>query len=248
MDREGIQYWNAVLERRSGEDALLYTIPTFQNPTGVVMSEMRRKELFKFCMDNRLPIIEDDAYGDIWLDEEPPRSLKSMDENGMVLYLGTVSKVLAPGLRIGWIVGAESVVERLGDVKMQMDYGASSVSQWIVKAVLSSPQYDLYLEGMRESLKSRRNLMIEALEKYFKSIADWQIPQGGFYIWLNLKHNVAMDQLFHLALKERILLNLGSIYDFRKNNALRLSYSYIDEEEIMVSIEKLSQVVQRLQS
>lgn len=248
MDREGIQYWNAVLERRSAENALLYTIPTFQNPTGVVMSEMRRKELFKFCTDNRLPIIEDDAYGDIWLDEEPPRSLKSMDENGMVLYLGTVSKVLAPGLRIGWIVGAESVVERLGDVKMQTDYGASSVSQWIMKEVLSGPQYDLYLEEMRESLKSRRDLMVEALEKHFKHIADWEIPKGGFYIWLNLKHDVAMDQLFHLALKEKILLNLGSIYDFKKNNALRLSYAYIDEKDIMESIEKLSQVVLRLQS
>ena len=112
MDWEGVQYWNIVSEKKSVEDALLYTIPNFHNPTGVVMTETRRKELFKFCTDNRLPIIEDDAYGDIWIDEEPPKPLKSMDENGMILYLGTVSKALAPGLRIGWLVGSESVVDR----------------------------------------------------------------------------------------------------------------------------------------
>lgn len=246
MDREGIQYWNIVSERKSGEDALLYTIPTFHNPTSIVMSATRRKELFKFCTDNRLPIIEDDAYGDIWIDEEPPKPLKSMDENGMIIYLGTISKALAPGLRIGWLVGSESVVDRLGDVKMQTDYGASSVAQWALKEILSSSYYDQYLEEMRRALKYRRDLMIAALEKYFKDLAVWEAPKGGFYIWLNFKEDVAMEKLFHSALKEGILLNPGSIYDFKKNNALRLSYSYIDETDIMKSIEKLSYVVRSL--
>jgi len=248
MDREGIKYWNIASERKRGEDALLYTIPTFHNPTGKVMSEMRRNELFKFCADNRLPIIEDDAYGDLWIDEEPPKPLKSMDENGMVIYLGTISKVLAPGLRIGWLVGSESVVERLGDVKMQTDYGASSVSQWILKEILSSAYYDQYLEDIRRALRDRRALMLAALEKYFKNLAVWETPKGGFYIWLNLKQDVAMEKLFHSALKEGILLNPGSIYDFRKSNTLRLSYSYIDEADIMESIKKLSDVIRNLRS
>lgn len=243
MDSEGFQYWNIGTERKYGEDALLYTIPSFHNPTGIVMSAARRKELFKFCSDNRLPIIEDDAYGDIWIDEEPPRPLKSMDENGMIIYLGTISKVLAPGLRIGWLVGSEAVVERLGDVKMQVDYGASSVSQWILKEILLNNYFDQYLDEVRRALKSRRNLMIEALEKYFSDLAVWNVPKGGFYIWLKLKKEIAMEKLFHLALKEGMLLNPGSIYDFKKNNALRLSYSYIYEKDIMSSIHKLSRIV-----
>jgi len=246
MDREGIQHWNIVSERKSGENPLLYTIPTFHNPTGIVMSAMRRKELFKFCTDNRLPIIEDDAYGDIWIDEEPPKPLKSMDENGMIIYLGTISKALAPGLRIGWLVGSESVVDRLGDVKMQTDYGSSSVSQWILKEILSDENYDKYIEETRNALKYRRDLMLSALEKYFKELAVWEVPKGGFYIWINFNKDVAMEKLFHAALKEGILLNPGSIYDFKKNNALRLSYSYIDEKDITDSIEKLSHIVGNL--
>jgi GntR family transcriptional regulator of abcA and norABC len=246
MDREGIQYWKIGREKKDKEDAILYTIPSFHNPTGIVMSAKRRRELFKFCIDNRLPVIEDDAYGDIWLEEEPPKPLKSLDEHGMIIYLGTISKALAPGLRIGWIVGSESIVNRLGDVKMQTDYGASSVSQWILKELLSNEYYEQYLKEMRIELKSRRDLMVSALDKYFKELAVWEIPKGGFYIWLILKRDVSMEKLFQVALKQGILLNPGGIYDFKKNNALRLSFSYIDKKDIMDNIKKLSDAVRNL--
>ncbi len=248
MDREGIQYWKIAREKKVKEDAILYIIPSFHNPTGIVMSAERRSELFKFCIDNRLPVIEDDAYGDIWLEEEPPKPLKSLDEHGMIIYLGTISKVLAPGLRIGWIVASESIVNRLGDVKMQTDYGASSVSQWILKEILSNEYYEQYLKEMQIELKSRRDLMILALDKYFKELAVWEIPKGGFYIWLILKQNVSMEKLFQTALKQEILLNPGGIYDFKKNSALRLSYSYIDKKDIMDNIKKLSDAVRNLGS
>jgi len=246
MDREGIQYWKIAREKKVKEDAILYIIPSFHNPTGIVMSAERRSDLFKFCIDNRLPVIEDDAYGDIWLEEEPPKPLKSLDEHGMIIYLGTISKVLAPGLRIGWIVASESIVNRLGDVKMQTDYGASSVSQWILKEILSNEYYEQYLKEMQIELKSRRDLMILALDKYFKELAVWEIPKGGFYIWLILKQNVSMEKLFQTALKQEILLNPGGIYDFKKNSALRLSYSYIDKKDIMDNIKKLSDAVRNL--
>ncbi len=247
IDREGIQYWQMASEQKSGEEALLYTIPTFHNPTGYVMTARRRQELFKFCTDNRLPIIEDDAYGDLWIDEEPPTPLKSMDQNGMILYVGTISKTLFPGLRVGWMVGSESVVDRLGDVKMQMDYGASSVSQWVLKEIMSGNAYDQYLEGTRHALKNRRNAMIAALKTHFNHLAFWDIPKGGFYIWVTLKKQVSIDKLFREALKEGILLNPGSIYDFKKSNTLRLSYAYVDEEKIMGSLEKLAVIVRKMQ-
>lgn len=246
MDREGIQYWQMASDRKNGEEALLYTIPTFHNPTGSVMSAMRRRKLFKFCTDNRLPIIEDDAYGDLWIDEEPPMPLKSMDENGMILYVGTISKSLFPGLRVGWMVGSESVVDRLGDVKMQMDYGASSVSQWILKEIMAGEAYDRYLEGIRHALKNRRNTMISALKTHFSHMALWETPKGGFYIWLTLKKQISIEKLFREALKDGILLNPGSIYDFKKSNTLRLSYAYVDEEKIMESLGKLAGVVAKM--
>ena len=254
MDKEGIRYWNigsriggkGVKNAADTEDALLYTIPTFHNPTGILMSEGRRQELFRFCAGNRLPIIEDNAYGELWFDEKPPKALKTMDRHGMILYLGTISKTLAPGLRIGWLVGPESVVERLGDVKMQVDYGASSISQWVLAELLSSGLYDEYLKELRTKLKQRRDFALSLLDRHFKDIAQWDVPEGSFYIWLKLNAKIPVDQLFQLMLKERILINPGNVYDFSRNQAIRLSYSYASEIQLAYGIETLSETVRSL--
>lgn len=248
MDRDSILYWNISAETNSLEDSLLYTIPTFHNPTGTLMPEARRNELFRFCANNRLPIIEDNAYGELWLEEAPPKPLKAMDRHGMILYLGTISKTLAPGLRIGWLVGPESVVERLGDVKMQVDYGASSVSQWAVAELFSSGLYDRYLEELRRKLIKRRDHALSLLERYFKELGQWDKPRGGFYIWLRLKGKVPVDQLFQAMLSERILINPGNVYDFGKSQAIRLSYAYAGEEELEVGIKKLAETVLSLKN
>lgn len=254
MDRDGILYWN--IDGRTGgkgaenagdtENALLYTIPTFHNPTGILMSERRRQELFRFCTSNRLPIIEDNAYGELWFEEKPPKPLKTMDRHGMILYLGTISKTLAPGLRIGWLVGPESVVERLGDVKMQVDYGASSISQWALAELLSSGLYDEYLKELRRKLKQRRDYALSLLDAHFKDLARWEVPKGSFYIWLRLNAKIPVDQLFQLMLKERILINPGNVYDFGRNQAVRLSYSYASELQLKYGIETLAETVRGL--
>ena len=109
------------------------------------MSEPRRRALIASCVANRLPIIEDCAYQDLIFDGDTPHTLKSFDETGMVITLGSASKALAPGLRIGWIVADERIVQRLADVKMQMDYGASTLSQWVFARFLSSGLYDEYM-------------------------------------------------------------------------------------------------------
>ena len=243
MDKEGINHWEISAMKEGKESALLYTIPSFHNPTGVVMSYERRRDLFRFCSNNRLPIIEDSAYSELWLEEEPPKALKTMDKNGMILYLGTVSKTLAPGLRIGWLVGPQSVVERLGDVKMQVDYGSSSISQWAVAEFFTSGLYDQHLTSVRKQLKKRRDIALNALNKYFKGIGVWNIPTGSFYIWVTLKGSISTDQLFYEALKEKLLINPGSMYDFSKNQGIRLSYAYAEESELESGIKKLAEVI-----
>ncbi|MDO4486279.1 MAG: PLP-dependent aminotransferase family protein [Bacillota bacterium] len=247
MDEEGIRY-EAIAKHikgfsRKDYDHMLYTIPTFQNPTGILMSEMRREELFSFCQDYRLPVIEDSAYSQIWFDRKPPLSLKARDRNGMVLYLGTLSKSLAPGLRIGWIVGPESVVQRLGDVKMQIDYGASSLSQLVAARFLETGMYDEYLTEYRVEMKKRRDNALKAMEKYMSGKAEWRQPEGGFYIWTTLKGNVSTDQLFRKALSQNILLNPGNIYDFASNKALRISYAYEDPENFEKGIKTVSELI-----
>lgn len=239
MDREGIEYWNLT----RGGDTLLYTIPTHQNPTGTVMTRQRRKDFLEFCEKQRLPVIEDDAYGELWFEEKPPLCLKSMDEKGLILYLGTISKTLAPGLRVGWVAGPEAVVERLGDIKMQVDYGASSVSQWMVAELLASGKYEEYLCWLRIELKRRRDNMLRAMERYLQDLAVWNQPRGGFYIWCKMKSPLNMDNVFQEARKQYILLNPGNIYDFDENYALRLSYAYIDPSKVDKTIGKLAEII-----
>ena len=243
MDSNGLMYWKIKKELKG---SILYTIPTFHNPTGVVMSEERRRDILEFCCANQIPMIEDDAYGELWLDDEPPLPIKTLDISGTVLYTGTISKVLAPGLRVGWLVGPESVVNRLGDVKMQMDYGASSISQWMLNELLQAGGYDEYLKVLRKELKERRAIALSALEESFSDIALWDTPRGGFYIWLRINKNVSGDKLFRRALEKKLLINPGNIYDYKENSSIRLSYAYADKKDLRDSIKRLSDVIKKL--
>ncbi|KFI97310.1 PLP-dependent aminotransferase family protein [Bifidobacterium stellenboschense] len=213
------------------DGSVLYTIPTNHNPTGVTMPEQRRRTLIDACVTHRMPIIEDCAYQDLVFEGTTPRALKSYDETGMVITLGSASKALAPGLRIGWIVADERIVHRLADVKMQMDYGASTLSQWVFARFLTSGLYAEYLERLRAELRRRRDAALETLERLFAGRAHWNVPHGGFYIWLTFDEPVRMGRLFQQAADRGVLLNPGDIYDFEGDNALRLSYSYTTPEE-----------------
>lgn len=218
--------------RATGANAsVLYTIPTNHNPTGRTMPEARRRALIEACVANRLPIIEDCAYQDLVFEGDMPHALKTYDDTGMVITLGSASKALAPGLRIGWIVADERIVHRLADVKMQMDYGASTLSQWVFARFLTSGLYDEYLASLRAELRRRRDAALDTLERLFAGRARWNVPLGGFYIWLTFDEPMRMGRLFQRAIEHGVLLNPGDIYDFQGDNALRLSYAYTTPEE-----------------
>lgn len=243
MDDRGIIPAEISKEINNKINTLLYTIPTFHNPTGIVMTKNRRMEILDLCKKHRIPIIEDDVYRELWLDEMPPLPLKSWDKNGNVLYLGSVSKSLAPGFRIGWLIGPEPVVERLADIKMQTDYGSSSLSQLILAEWIRSGLYSEHLNNVRSKLKIQRDNALKTLNEDFADIATWNIPKGGFYIWLKLNSPIAVNRLFSEAAKENILINPGSIYDSLNNQNLRISYSYASLEEMKIGLEKLSHIV-----
>ncbi len=246
MDDKGMQFWKIEQQLRKDNrqnSSILYTIPTNHNPTGITMLDRRREDLIEFCTANRLPIIEDGAYQELCYEGNPPGTLKSMDKTGMVIYLGSASKSFAPGLRIGWLIAAEPIVQRLGDVKMQMDYGASSVSQWAFAELLSNGMYQNYLSTLKAELLKRRNHALSVLKHYYGDIASWNIPMGGFYIWLTLKKPLNMERLFENAVKANILLNPGDIYDFESNNSLRLSYAYASCEEFEKAAKLLAEII-----
>ncbi|WP_270573455.1 PLP-dependent aminotransferase family protein [Bacillus glycinifermentans] len=226
--------------------AILYTNPCFQNPTGVLMSQKRREEVLRLSEKEQLPIIEDDIYRELWIDQAPPPPIKSIDQNGHVLYIGSFSKTLSPGLRIGWIVGPEPVVERLSDIKMQTDYGSSSLSQRVAAEWLTTGHYQKHLENVRDQLKKRRDFVLEVLEEHLKGLASWNVPKGGFFIWLNILPPLSMKSLYAKALAEGILLNSGSIYAQENGNFIRLSYAFASSGDLKKGIYQLSLIIKTL--
>ncbi|MCH4889107.1 PLP-dependent aminotransferase family protein [Acidaminobacter sp. JC074] len=243
IDEDGLIPDEIVDKIPSNHASILYTIPNFQNPTGFVMSEERRKRLLDICYKSKMPIIEDDVYGDLWLDDQPPASLKSMDKIGNVLYVGSVSKTLSPGLRIGWVVGPETVINRLADIKMQMDYGSSSISQLIVAKYLSSGLYDQHMTYVRQHLRQRLDFTMALLDKYFSDFATWKRPKGGFYIWVDIHKDISMFRVFETAYHKKVLFNPGYIYEAASNHSLRISYSYAPYDELESSIKTLAEII-----
>lgn len=243
MDKEGLQ--PAALSKKAvdGPSSILYTIPCFHNPTGTLMSEARRKELLDICHQKRLPVVEDDIYRELWIDSPPPPTLQSLDSNGHVLYIGSFSKTLTPGLRIGWIAGPEQAIERLAEIKKQTDYGSSSLSQLVAAEWISSGLYEQHLSFVREELKKRRTAALQALDQYMGDLADWDIPTGGFLIWLRMKKNIQLKDIYSKALKAGISLNIGSIYTEESVQAIRLSYGYASIAEFEQGIVKLRKII-----
>ncbi|WP_027417765.1 PLP-dependent aminotransferase family protein [Aneurinibacillus terranovensis] len=228
--------------------ALLYTIPSFHNPTGRVMSEENRRKLLSVCERERLPVIEDDVYGDLWIDTSPPPPLKAYDKTGSVLYTGSLSKTVSAGLRIGWIVGPVPVIDRLADIKMQTDYGSSSLSQWVAAEWLESGVYEEHVQEVRKQLRKRRELALIVLHKYFNDIACWEKSGGGFYIWLKIKADISPEKLFAKALEEGILLNPGNIYDRNDRQHMRISYAYAKPAELEEGLYRLSKIIREIKS
>lgn len=250
MDDQGLSLEALEKHLRQSSDrgnSVLYTIPTNHNPTGRTLSRRRRIQLLELCNRYDLPIIEDGAYEELTFDGTPPPSLKSLDPGGRVLYLGSVSKSLAPGLRIGWMIAPEPVVQRLGDVKMQIDYGASSLSQQVLARFLTSGRYEQYLDGLRCELQRRCQAACQSLSEVFADMADWQVPQGGFYIWLTFRDRLPMERLFRKAVSAGVLINPGDIYSSRHTQSLRLSYAYTTPEEFRQAVSQLAVVVRSLE-
>ncbi len=243
MDSSGLRLGSLKKAIHPKETPFLYTIPTYHNPTGITMPVERRQALLELCRSERIPLVEDDIYRDLWLDAPPPPPIKALDRFGNVIYLGSMSKSLAPGLRIGWVIGSEAVIERLADIKMQTDYGSSSLSQWALAEWLESGLYDSHLDTVRQELRLRREAALDVLSRHFKELAVWDSPSGGFYIWLRLNRKIPLQPLFDKALKRSVLLNPGYLYEEESSANLRISYAYASPEELETGLKILAELI-----
>ncbi|NDI34081.1 PLP-dependent aminotransferase family protein [Chengkuizengella sediminis] len=213
---------------------LIYTVPTFHNPTGISMELSRRTQLLKLAEEYDFLIVEDDAYGQLAFKGDLP-PIKSFDKLDRVIYLSSLSKVVAPGLRIGWAVAPKKMVEAMSHFKKDADHAFS----WAVTAYyLNHYDFSTQVQQVRSDYSKRLFLIKEALSKYMPSTVHWTEPTGGFFIWVHLP-NIDTDKLLKKALAIGVSFIPGKhffIDPYDGSEFLRLSFSYADEEQITKGI------------
>lgn len=235
---------NTLQVAKRKRQSLFYCVPTLHNPTGRNWTIEERQALYNTCKQLQIPIIEDDVYHELLFESSYP-ALKSFDQSGQVLYVGSFSKTLSPGLRIGWVVAPEPVIQRLADIKMQTDYGSSAVSQEIVAQWLETGLYESHIPQLREQLKLRATFVEEILEQQFQYITTWEMSEGGFYIWLRFNEPIVNKAFFLNLLKKNVFINPGYIYDTSDLHHILLSYAYASIEELKEGLNILMELTCR---
>jgi 2-aminoadipate transaminase len=222
---------------------LLYTIPTFQNPTGTTMSEERRKHLIKLADEYNFLVIEDDAYGEVYFNQDT-RPLKSMKKGNdpRVLYIGSLSKVVAPGLRIGWVAAEREFIQTLSWFKKDLDhpFSQASVSQFL---------YDLerkeHYTALRNVYGEKCSLLLSELKKHMPEPVSWYVPRGGYFVWVKVP-GVDTSKLLEKAITEGMSYVPGKYFFLNQEDGLeylRLSFSYEGESGISEGVKRLAAVI-----
>jgi len=236
--------------RASGtEPGMLYTVPTFHNPTGRTLSEARRLEVIRLARHYGFLIVEDDVYRDLSFEGAVPPSFYALAKGQQAVSIGSFSKTLAPGLRLGWLLGSESVIERCVNCgTTQMGGGANPFIAHIVAEYCRNGSWEKHIERVRSLYKMRRDRALSALEHYLPADVEWSHPAGGFFIWLSLPRDVFADHVRRLALQEGVALAAGAgffVNPVDGDHHMRLAYSCATPEEIDLGIRILGQVIHR---
>jgi DNA-binding transcriptional MocR family regulator len=221
----------------------LYTVPTFSNPSGVTLTWERRLEILEIARANDILVLEDNPYGLLYFDAPPPRAMRSVEEDG-VIYLGTFSKTLAPGFRVGWALAPHAIREKLILANEAAVLSPSSFTQMIISEYLSSADWKGQIDTFRGVYRERRDAMLLALSDYLPDLS-WTVPNGGFYVWLTLPDNMDSKSMLPRAVRELVAYTPGTAFyaNGEGRNHMRLAFCYPTPDFIREGIRRLSTVI-----
>jgi 2-aminoadipate transaminase len=250
-DEEGIIVTELVrvLDRLAAEritPKFIYTIANFQNPTGSVMSLSRRQALMQLAEERHLLVIEDDAYGDLIYEGEPVTSLYALSHTDNVVRLGTFSKIVAAGVRLGWIVAPEPVLAKMAVAKI--DGGTSAFTSRAVAEYLKD-HLDDRMDTLLGVYRAKRDAMLEALDEHLDGVAIWSRPRGGLFIWVRLPEGIDTMKILEAGHAAGVTYLPGANFspEGRGANYLRLSFAYLTPEKIRAGIAVLARVLKAVQ-
>ncbi len=232
------------LEREGRTPKFIYTVPNFHNPAGVTMSLERRHELVRIAGERELLVLEDNPYGLLRYEGTPLPTLRSLDEE-FIIYAGTFSKILSPGVRLGWTCAPAPVLAKMNLGKQASDLCSSSISQYFVSAYFDSGPWEEYVRSLIEIYRRRRDVMLDALAEHFPREAEWTLPQGGLFIWATLPDYIDTTDLLARALQEHVAFVPGraAFVDGRGGSSMRLNFSGVGEDDIREGIRLIGEVV-----
>jgi len=236
----------ATLKRLAGQGKkvkYLYTIPIFQNPLGWTMSLERRRLILDICREYGVPVFEDDCYADLRFEGENVPAFHSLDDTGQVLYVGSFSKIIAPGMRMGYLVAPQEVIQRA------MSFKSGGVSQFTALAIEEYLKHNMYqhIDEQNESLRAKRDAMLASLGENFGDAATWSKPQGGLYIWLQLPEGADLAALQEQAFSEGVGYFAGPMFspEDRGKNCARLCFGHPSPETNYEGVAELARILER---
>ncbi|MCG8308572.1 MAG: PLP-dependent aminotransferase family protein [Cytophagales bacterium] len=236
---------NNVLNNR--EVKLIYSVPNFQNPSGVSYPEKNRKEISETIGHKNVLIIEDDPYGDLRYAGKPGLSFKHLVPERSIL-LGSFSKTVVPGFRLGWIVADEDIYEKLLIAKQASDLHTNQFAQCVIEEYLAMGNFESHVSSIKEVYGRQRDAMINSIKKYFPSNVRYTQPDGGMFLWVALPHDLSSMKLFNIAIEKKVAFVPGHPFYIGKKetNTLRLNFSNVDESTIETGIQRLGEAIGEL--
>jgi 2-aminoadipate transaminase len=249
-DQDGmpIDVLEETLDRLAAEGRkpkFIYTIPNFQNPGGVTMSLPRRRRLVEVAAEREILVLEDNPYGLLRYAGEPLPTLLSLGGAPYVIYLGTFSKILSAGLRLGWAVAPAPVLAKMNLGKQGADLCTSSLTQFFVAAYFAEGRWEPYMESLKALYRRRRDVLLEALEEHFPAEATWTRPDGGLFVWATLPDAIDTTDLLARALQHNVAFvpGRGAYLDGRGASSMRLNFSGVDDADIREGVRRIGAVI-----
>jgi len=251
MDDDGmrVDQLEELCERLASEGRkpkFIYSVPSFQNPAGVTLSLERRRRLVELARMREILVVEDNPYGLLRYEGEPQAPLYQLDGGDYVIYVGTLSKILSPGIRIGWAVAPPPVMEKIALGKQATDLCTSTLSQYFALEYFGEGRWRDYIGSLREIYRSRRDAMLEALDRHFPPQATWTRPHGGLFVWATLPDYIDTSDLLAKALRENVAFVPGAaayVDGRRGSNSMRLNFSASTADEIREGVRRIGAVL-----
>lgn len=246
-DEKGIipEELKKILEKYGDRVRMMYVIPEFQNPTGITWPLERRKAIMDIMNKHDIPIIEDDPYGELRYEGESMPTLKSMDTQGNVIFLGSFSKIFMPGLRIGWMVAAHDILEKAVMLKQTVDLQTSSFAQRQASYYIDMYDLDAHVKQIRTLYGKRRTLMYDSMKKYFPEGVSFTYPEGGLFTWVTLPEGLDAKAMMPEVIEKKVAYVPGGAFypNGGHANHFRLNYSNMPEDRIGEGIKRLAEVL-----